>query len=396
LLCSSEGYANSTFPRDPGHIHVDPSKHCVVVADVPHVIADVFESNVLALERIAQEVLTGESEGSTAAHSPYLEVAGIFGLPEAAWVLPGWRLPPLGREVAAECFVRTLVVIALLEEIQLPLLLGEIRGRRTGRLSLHVLVHPLVLTVLLRARRADSLMNDPELHPPDIEFAQPVDSRGSERSAIVGPDRVGKPVSAKQGPEGGLRAFGANRSQRLAEQEHSTVGVRHGQRKTVLPVAGLERPLEVRGPDLVRPRCLQAHGARMFPGLPAPILSKMAVSIQDLVDRTSGRKASTRMPSLQDLAQLGGSPVVLLSKQQDLALDVFRRSVRMAIGSPRAVIDRLQALRLDPVDPLVAGGPGDLISVTQLAHRPLATRVVAIEMLTLLLGVGFHPGHPFV
>jgi hypothetical protein len=98
-------------------------------------------------------------------------VAGIFGLREAAWVLFGGRLPPLGREVAAECFVRTLVVIALLEEIQLPLLLGEIRGRRTGRLSLHVLVHPLVLTVLLRARWADSLMNDPELHPPHIELA---------------------------------------------------------------------------------------------------------------------------------------------------------------------------------------------------------------------------------
>jgi hypothetical protein len=41
-------------------------------------------------------------------------------------------------------------------------------------------------------------------------------------------------------------------------------------------------------------------------------------------------------------------------------------------------------------------GPGDLISGAQLAHRPLATRVVALEMLTLLLGVGVHPGHPFV
>jgi len=81
------------------------------------------------------------------------------------------RIWDISREVAAECFVRTLVVIVLLEEIQLPLLLGEIRGRRAGRLSLHVFVHTLVLTVLLRARRADSLMNDPELHPPHIELA---------------------------------------------------------------------------------------------------------------------------------------------------------------------------------------------------------------------------------
>jgi hypothetical protein len=122
----------------------------------------------------------------------------------------------------------------------------------------------------------------------------------------------------------------------------------------------------------------------------------MAVSIQDLVDRTSGRKASAWMPSLQDLAQLGGPPAVLLSKREDLTFDVFGRSVRMAIGGPRAVLDRLQAFNLDPVDPLVTGGPRDLVSVTQFAHRPLATRVVAIEVLTLLLRVGFHPGHPFV
>ena len=55
----------------------------------------------------------------------------------------------------------------------------------------------------------------------------------------------------KQGPEGGLRAFCANRWQTLAEQEHSTVVVRHGQRVAVLPVAGLELTLEVRGPDLI-------------------------------------------------------------------------------------------------------------------------------------------------
>jgi len=70
-----------------------------------------------------------------------------------------------------------LVVVALLEEIQFPLLLGEIRAGRMGRLSLHVFVHTLVLTVLLGTRGADSLMSDPELHPPNIELAESMDSR---------------------------------------------------------------------------------------------------------------------------------------------------------------------------------------------------------------------------
>ena len=73
--------------------------------------------------------------------------------------------------------MRSFVVVAVLEEIQLPLLLGQIRGGRPGRLPLHVFVHALVWAVFLGTRRADSLMNDAELHPPDIEFAQPVDSR---------------------------------------------------------------------------------------------------------------------------------------------------------------------------------------------------------------------------
>jgi hypothetical protein len=61
-----------------------------------------------------------------------------------------------------------------------------------------------------------------------------------------------------------------------------------------------------------------------------------------------------------------------------------------------AVVGRVQTLGLEPVDPLVVGEPRDLVSVTQIAHRPLATRVVSIEMLTLLLRVRFHPRHPLV
>ena len=79
----------------------------------------------------------------------------------------------------------------------------------------------------------------------------------------------------------------------------------------------------------------------MFPGLSASVLSKLTVPIQDLVDGAPGWNAPTRMPSLQDLAQLGGTPAVLLSKYQNLTLDVFGNSVRMPIGSPGAVIDRL-------------------------------------------------------
>ena len=66
--------------------------------------------------------------------------------------------------------MRTLVVVALLEEIQALLLLRKILSRRPRGLTLQVLVHALVLSVLLRTRGFDPLMNNSKLHPPDVEL----------------------------------------------------------------------------------------------------------------------------------------------------------------------------------------------------------------------------------
>ena len=69
---------------DPTCLQIDPSKNRVVVDDVPHGIADLFESDDLAFERVAQETIPGKkAEDPALAHRPGLEVAGILGLPEA-------------------------------------------------------------------------------------------------------------------------------------------------------------------------------------------------------------------------------------------------------------------------------------------------------------------------
>ena len=70
--------------RDLASSFVDSPKHRGVVDDVPQVVADLLESDVLARERVAQEALTRESEGATTAHSAYFEVTGVVGLREAA------------------------------------------------------------------------------------------------------------------------------------------------------------------------------------------------------------------------------------------------------------------------------------------------------------------------
>jgi hypothetical protein len=65
-------------------------------------------------------------------------------------------------------------------------------------------------------------------------------------------------------------------------------------------------------------------------------------------------------------------------------LDAFRRSIRLVQWRPGAIVNSLEAFILDRVEPFVSGGRGDPISITRLTHRPPATRIVAVELLTLL------------
>jgi len=106
------------IPGDLTGLQVDSSKDRVVVDDAPDAVSDLLEPDVFSLERIAQGILPGvKAERAARAHSADLEVTRVFGFSKTAGVcLRGW-LPPLGRKVPIECVVRTLVVVALLEEI---------------------------------------------------------------------------------------------------------------------------------------------------------------------------------------------------------------------------------------------------------------------------------------
>ena len=72
---------------DLARLYVDSSKDSAVVDDVPDVIANLLESDILALKRVAQEVLTRQSKRPAGAHPPHFEVTGNFGLPEATGIL---------------------------------------------------------------------------------------------------------------------------------------------------------------------------------------------------------------------------------------------------------------------------------------------------------------------
>jgi hypothetical protein len=86
-------------------------------------------------------------------------------------------------------------------------MLAAQRGpRRSDGLAFHGLVHALVRAVLLRVGRQNPLMLNAEPHPPPIHVRQPVNGHRGERDAVVGANRPGQAVGAKQSIEDGFDA----------------------------------------------------------------------------------------------------------------------------------------------------------------------------------------------
>ena len=66
-------------------------------------------------------------------------------------------------------------------------------------------MHAFVLAVFLGTGGRNPLMDDAELHPPDIQGRQAMDAGRGERGAVVGADRLGQADLAEERPEHGLR-----------------------------------------------------------------------------------------------------------------------------------------------------------------------------------------------
>lgn len=115
MIYRSQGtWFTPVVASDPAGPQVDSSKQRVVVDDAPDVILDLFESDLLAFECIAQEVLTREKpERSCRADSADFQMASVFRAPQTARVRFRRRLPSLYREVPVERIVGALVIVPL-------------------------------------------------------------------------------------------------------------------------------------------------------------------------------------------------------------------------------------------------------------------------------------------
>src|SRR5205823_9039580 len=301
--------------------------------------------------------------------------------------------PERCRHLIADAFVGSLLIVAPAEGVELPLLAAQGVRRRPRRLALQLAVHPFMGRVLLRTRRMNPLMDDAELHPPHVQPAQAVDASRRERCPVVGPDRFREADLSEQGAEHGLRLLGLHRRQAAAHEERPAEVIGDRERVAVLPVSGLELPLEVRRPHLVRSLRLERSGSRVRPLLATPVLAEPAVPLEDVVDRTARRPCDRGRSRPEHLRELLRSPSVLQAGGEDQRLDLRRRPMRARVRRP-ASLGHPRAARLPKAaHPLVTGRPRHTVPLAELRHRPLAAFEVLREPQPLFRRTRLHPGH---
>src|SRR5262245_36872324 len=129
------------------------------------------------------------------------------------------------------------VVEASPEAIEFLLLAAVGPRRGSSRLAFEIAMHALVLPVFLGTRRVNTLMDDPELHPPDAERGQPPNRTGNEGRPVVGADGRGQADGPKQRAKGQERVFAGCGGQRATGEQLATVVIGH--REWVAIRAGL-------------------------------------------------------------------------------------------------------------------------------------------------------------
>src|SRR2546423_15170660 len=94
-------------------------------------------------------------------------------------------------------------------------------------LAFEFAMHAFMLAVLLGTGRRNALMDDAELHPPDIEGREAMNPGRGERGAIVSPDRLGQADLPEERAEHGLRERRLHRRESATHQQGATEMIGH-------------------------------------------------------------------------------------------------------------------------------------------------------------------------
>ena len=145
---------------------VDASEQDLAEVNGPDAIVDFLEADGMLLQRIGEEEQPFlQTDGARVRHALDQEVAGILDGRQRARVGPSGGTVQRSRRAIAQGRVGPFVSVEMAERVEGTLLARQARLRRSTRLALEGLMHPLVSTVLLRVSGQDPLMLDPQSQP---------------------------------------------------------------------------------------------------------------------------------------------------------------------------------------------------------------------------------------
>lgn len=369
-------YRSATSPGAVLHIHdaevglVEPAEVDGSEEDGPDLIGDLLEADGVLFEQAADEDFPiSPSHRAVARDPPNLEVIRIFDGFGVVAEGPIRGSVDGGRGLHLEGFVGSLSVIEFTEFIEAPLLRRKVRAGWKGGAFLEGAVHAFMSPVLLWLAGLDQLGLDAERDPPDGELGEAGNGRRGEGMSVVGADPPRQAKSLKEAPKAPDRCLQIETQHGAAFEKEAGVAVLDREREAELAVQGPELALEVSGPGGVGLRLDGKRRTGMHPSTPRLPGIDAAVSPQDSGDGIrAGDLADVRV-ILELPTNLSSAPVSRLPDGEDALDDGLGCRVGATLGAVGSILQPPKALRLVPLEPLVAGRSADPVSTTELRMR---------------------------
>ena len=268
---STGGCTADDSSEDPSLSFIESSEESIDKDDRPDAIVDGLEADELVSEGLTDKLHPAlEFHFTTGSYAADLEVTGVIRVEQSVGESARRRGPQLARSAHANPLMGPNLVIRPDKVIKQDLLFAEVESGRTCCFRLHLAVHSLVGTVLVRRGLVSAFVCDAEPHPPNIEPCQARDAERSKGLTIVGANAFWKTDISEEDFHRAAHVIQSRGRQGFAGQDVPRETVLDGEGVTHGSVAKPKLTFEIDSHELVWPISLELRLSRMPPSTTRP------------------------------------------------------------------------------------------------------------------------------
>src|SRR5271155_4962564 len=368
----------------------------VAMAETHNVIALVAlgEADHFAGQGLADEyAFAAPSDLAAGVDAPDLVMGVVPGVADPRGHRPRGGAPDSCRRPLLQRLVRTLLVEVLAKHIEALLLFARAERRWLRRLLRQRAVHPLVSTIVLRRSRTAEMRLDAQLQQPYRQSRKPTRARRSERRAVVGADRLGKPEVPEKPLENRSDRFMVRPENPYLQQIAARV-VRHRQRIDAPPVARAEPTFEIHAPLAVHRKNRRRRRALNDRSALPPNLLDQPSARQNIADRRKRRPVQFRRVQLQAKSKLLRTKMRKpMPHGHDPLYHRGFRPARNVLGRMTAILKPHRIAAQPSLPPQIKCLATDAVAFTQLRHAERPRVVVAQHPNPLFHRTGLSKRH---